>query len=254
MSAPSPSSFTFWLDARLDHLFRVQAYRQPLAKAAILSAYAEAESGGEVQVFERALRRATDPKVARLIRRHEADENRHAAMFEARREALGLPRFPIPARLRTIERLSEAAGGILDRSMDSDADIVAVYQLLFVIEERAMAEFGRARRAALATGDRETAAMLDEIAADERRHLAYCRAVGREFAGSEAAFEAGLEPLRALEAKVYSEQSTAFMDWMLDLGALRLAGPLGALLTLVLGLGRRVRGTAPSATMVLAAA
>jgi hypothetical protein len=234
------------LQPHVDRYVRAELYRQPVARAFLLSAYADAESGGESQVFARALRRAADPQVARLIQRHEEDELRHAALFDARRAALGQPAFPIPAALRTIDRLSDRAGGVLELPMDRDEDVAQAYRLLLVIEERALAEFSLAREAALAAGDVESAQLFAQISQDEERHLAYCRAVGRRFAGSDRAFEEGLPALRALEAQVHLEQSHRFIEHMVDRGLLHLSGLRGLLMRAIFSLARRQVSAQPA--------
>jgi len=232
-------------DAWLDRLVRAQVLAQFKAKAFSFAAYADAESGGESAVFDRALARAEDPELARMMRVHRDDELRHAALFEARARALALPPLPVPDALKTIERLSEAAGGVLELPMDSDEDVATVYQLLFVVEERALAEFGRAAAALERLGDSESAAMLREIAGDEARHLRYCRAVGRRYSGGDAAFEAGVEAMRAIERRVYAEQSRASVLYMLDRGWLRLPGWSESLLRAVVGAAERLGLEAP---------
>jgi rubrerythrin len=241
------------LDGTVDRIVRRQIVRQDGARAFALSAYADAESSGEGQVFERALRRAKDPKVARMIRRHEADEVRHAAMFTTRREELGLPKHTIPARLKMVECLGDTAGGIWDLEMDKDADVVQVYQLLFVVEERALAEFSRAEAAFREAGDKGTADLFAAVALDETRHLAYCRAVGSHYEASPGEFEAGLDAMRAHEAKEYGAQSRAFTQHLLDQGLLKLSGLSAWLVPLLLGVSRALRTPAPAARLLLAA-
>ena len=212
------SLFGAWADRKI----RAQIYKQPQAKAFILSAYADAEGSGEGQVFERALRRASDPDLARMIRKHQEDEQRHEQMFEARREALNLPRMPVPDHLKMVDVLSAAGGGILDQPMDNDGAVAEAYALLYLVEERAYTEFGVARAGLIAAGDLESAAMLAEIAADEDRHLRYCLAIGRKYAGSSERFRERIEALRPIESRVYAESSRATLKHLLDGGHLKL--------------------------------
>jgi rubrerythrin len=203
-----------------DRAIRTRMYQQAGAKAYVLSAYADAEGSGEGQVFDRALSRASDPELARMIRKHQDDELRHERMFEDRRKALGLPRMVVPAHLKTVDRLSAEAGGILDQPMDNDGAVAQAYALLYLVEERAYSEFGLAQAAFAETGDPQTAAMLGEIARDEERHLRYCLAVGRRYAGSAAAFRARVEALRPLEGRVYAAQSRGTVEHLLARGDL----------------------------------
>lgn len=52
------------------------------------------------KVFDRALRRTEEPRLARMIRRHQDDELRHERMLTDRRVALGLPEHRVPVRLK----------------------------------------------------------------------------------------------------------------------------------------------------------
>lgn len=210
----------------VDHAVRRAIFEQPDCKAFALSSYADAEASGEGQVFTQALKRVEDPKLQRLIEQHQADELRHAALLVARREALGLSEHAIPDALRMIDRLSDAAGGILKSEMTSDADVAAAYTLLYVVEERAMDEFRRASAALRDAGDEETAQLFDVIARDEARHLRYCDAIARRYS---ADFDGELARMRALERSVYGAQSRAWTWHILSNGLLKLPTALGAL-------------------------
>jgi len=117
------------LNDAIDRPIRRQLLSQRLSKAFVFSSYADAEGSGEGKVFERALNRATDPKLQKMIRKHQDDELRHERLLEERREALGLPRLTIPPHLKMIDKLSEAAGGLWDLPMDNDGDVALMYQL-----------------------------------------------------------------------------------------------------------------------------
>jgi len=200
----------------IDRNMRRHMFTQPTAKAYVLCAYATAEGSGEGAIFDRALERSVDPKIAKLIKKHKEDELRHERMITERRIAMGLPWMPVPAALRGIDVLSEAAGGVLDLPMDKDEDLRRVYELLYVIEERAYEEFSAAATALEASGDPKTAAVFREIRDDEANHLRYCVAVGNMFSESEEAFMEGVQRMRVLEAKVYAEQGRGTMRYLLD--------------------------------------
>ncbi len=206
----------FSVEDRLDQAVRVAMFRQPAAKAFSLSAYADAEGTGEGAVFDRALARSVDPDVERLIRKHQEDERNHERWLIERREALGLPAQPIPSHLRTIEVLSAEAGNLLDLPMTEDRHIAAVYALLYVVEERALAEFASAERALRTAGDPETADLFARIATDEANHLRYCDAVGRRYAGP--AWNGSVDAMRAIEQRVYAQQQRAFTRYVVDSG------------------------------------
>ncbi len=233
--------------AALDAAIRNKMYTQPRAKAFSLSAYADAEGSGEGAVFERALKRALDPDVARMIRRHQQDENQHARWLTERRVALGLPEETIPAHLKTIERLSEESGGTLDLPMTEDEHVAEVYALLYVVEERALEEFDHAARGLEAVGDTESAALFRTIAKDEERHLRYCTAIGNRYGGGEAAFTGRVARMRAIEARVYAAQQRAFTQYLLDTGRLVLPWWIRAVTTPMMAVANALHLSGPAA-------
>jgi hypothetical protein len=244
-------TFSSWLEARIDRATRRVVFAQPLAAGFAYSAYVDTESAGENQVFERALKRSTDPEIGRLIRRHQEDEIRHAALLDEHRIALGLAKFDIPPHLKMVDVLSAAAGGVLDAPMDSDADIVAAYALLYVVEERAVEVFGRSVDVLEETGDLASARLFRSIGADERRHLKYCRAVGRKYAGSDEAFDREVDRFRDVEARVYGQVSRGFMKHMLVNGLISFPSVLGLGLRALMSLADAVRLPAPRLVQVV---
>lgn len=87
MSAPKLS-----LRDRLDLSFLRFLLKSPEGRQHVLSQVADAESSGEARIFEQALARVEDADLQRMIRRHQADELRHAEIFLAREAATKLPR------------------------------------------------------------------------------------------------------------------------------------------------------------------
>lgn len=157
-------------------------------------------------------------RLRRLLQQHEADELRHAHLLAVRREQLGLPEHAIPAHLDLVERLSTEAGGLLRREMRCDEDVADAFTLLYVIEERALDEFGRAAAALRETGDDGTAQLFDEIAADERR--------------------------------VYGRQTRDWTWHLLSTGLLTLPMVLGAVVCASLSLANRLALPAPEPVLV----
>ena len=207
------------LAAALDGLVRRHIFAQPMAKAFALSAYAEAEDSGEGEVFSRTLHHVHEPRLRRMIERHQEDERRHARVLRERRDALGLPALPVPDSLALVQRLSDAAGGVLDKPMATDAEIADAWALLYAIEERALDEFKRSGEALAAAGDDETSALFFQIRKDEERHLRYCQAVGRTY---DPDFDARIARMRAVELRTYGAQSRAWTRYQLDSGFLSL--------------------------------
>ncbi|HMV66740.1 MAG TPA: hypothetical protein PKA64_07810 [Myxococcota bacterium] len=230
----------------LDRAVRRAILAQPPALAFALSSYADAEGSGEGEVFTRALRRVTEPRLQAMICKHQEDELRHAALFDARREALGLAAHAIPDHLKIIDLLSDAAGGVLDAAMDTDEDVARVYLLLYVVEERALDEFGRSARAFAAAGDFETAALFAAVARDEERHVQYCEAVGRRHLADPSTWAARLDAMRAVERRVYAGQTRAWTWHLLRSGLLRLPRGLDRLVRGVLDLSAWLDLPAPA--------
>lgn len=231
----------------IDRWVRHQICVQPAALAYALSSYSDAESGGENLVFERCLARASDPKVKQMIKIHQDDEIRHAAMLDARREALGLPRHRVPDDLKVVQRLSDAAGGVLDLPMTEDRHIALAYHLLYVVEARAIDEFARAVGAFTRAGDHGTAAVFASIATDEARHLKYCDAIARRYSTDEADFARERDRMRALEQKVYGAQSRGFTMYLLRQRLLVLPEPWNSALGALLWVTNAVGAPAPPA-------
>jgi hypothetical protein len=246
MQPPAPLSLPRRLEDWVDRAVRRQISRQPEASAFSLSAYAHAEGASEGAFFERALRRVTEPRLQAIIATHQADELRHERLLHECREALGLARYEVPPHLEWIDRLSDACGGILDRAIDSDLDVAQVYALLFVVEERALWEFEREAVAFRAEGDAATAAVLDAIGSDERRHLRFCATIGERMSDT-ATFEALVATMRPIECTVYARQSRAYARHLLGNGYLRLGWGFDGLLRIGITLGDWLDLPAPPA-------
>jgi hypothetical protein len=203
----------------LDHLLST-----PAGRAHVLTLMADAESNGEGQVFDRALARVEDPEVARLIRRHAADEVRHAQLFRDAAARQGVPIREAPANLRLIDRLSRALGGALDQEIQSRTDIMRMYLLLQVIEERALTQFSMFEPA-FASVDPVTATTIGQVRRDEERHLKYCHAIARRYAPDAATLAQTLATYRDVEARVFAENSRANLRYAIDHGLCQLRTP-----------------------------
>jgi rubrerythrin len=191
----------------LRHLASTQAGR-----GFILSQVADAESSGESQVFEQALAKVDDPQLAGMIRKHQADEIRHAALFLACEARNGLPPRTVPAELKLIDRLDQRLGHPLSRSIESSEGVMRAYLLLQVLEERAISQFEQFI-AAFREVDPQTAAVFEEVRADEERHLKYCHAISRRYAPDETTRLSALARMRQAEAEAYRENQAANMQF-----------------------------------------
>ncbi|MFO0724808.1 MAG: ferritin-like domain-containing protein [Myxococcota bacterium] len=189
----------------------------PAGRAHLLNQVADAEDNGEASIFDHALAWVSDPKLKKIIDHHRSDEIRHGQILRDRRDATGVKPPPVPDHLKILDRIDAKLGGFFDRPIDSDEGILTAYLVLLVIEERAVTQFGMFIEAFDAV-DRATADTFRSIAADEERHLKYCRAVIRQYAPDEAALERRLTELRQMEAEAFLETSTANVTYALEHG------------------------------------
>lgn len=198
----------------VDSWFLDRLLSTPEGRHHVLSQVADAETSGEARIFEQALARVDDPDLARMIRKHQADEIRHAEIFFERVDATGLPRTAVPEGLRMLEKLDAALGNPLGRPITTREGVMDAYLLLQVIEERAITQF-----ATFIDGfrrhDPKTAEVFELVQKDEERHLRYCHAVSRRYAPDEATRTATLSKLRRVEAEVFKANQLANVDHVL---------------------------------------
>src|SRR5688572_9750926 len=161
------------LNETLRRRYMTRLLQNPRGRAHVLTQLADAEASGEGAVFDRLLSHVDDPKLQKMIRRHAADEIRHAEMFRSCLPRTGVAAAEVPAELRLIDRLDAATGHLLDRGIRGPEDIMEAYLLLQVIEERAITQF-RFFEEIFREIDPETADVIAAIAKDEERHLKYC--------------------------------------------------------------------------------
>jgi rubrerythrin len=202
-----------WLSAR----FLRGLLATPRGRAHLLNQVADAEATDEGAIFERLLAHVEDPKLRHMIERHQADELRHAELFRGCLSRTGVEVGPVPAHLRLLDRLDERAGHIMHQPVKDDRDVLVAYLMLLVIEERALNQF-RQFIPAFAAVDPQTAAVFEEVARDEERHLRYCYAISRRYAAGEATWAANLLHFRTLEALAFGENSRANMQHVFDHG------------------------------------
>jgi rubrerythrin len=214
------------LSATIDQEVRRHIFAQSSAKAFALAAYADAEDSGEGQVFERALDYVTEPRLRRMVETHRDDERRHARILRERRDQLGLTVLQVPAHLSLIDRLSDAAGGVLDADLSNPEQLAEAWALLFVIEERALDEFKRSGDALAFAGDDESASLFYSIRRDEERHLRFCTTVGEHY--DPQGFSARVARLRTVELAIYGAQQRQWTLHQLRKGYLTLPTVLNA--------------------------
>lgn len=222
--------------------FTRQLLATPAGRALVLAQIAEAEESGEARVFDDALARVDDPKLQKMIVRHREDELRHARLFRECLERTGVDPGPVPHELRVLDRIDAALGGFFQRPLENDLEVMQAYLILQAIEERAVEQFAL-YGPAFRPHDARTAAVFEEVIADERRHLAYCRAISRRYAPDEETLTRELARIRRLEAEAYWSVEGANMAWIQANGLIQ--GTLPRLVWRGLGRLRERRPTLP---------
>src|SRR5262245_5446948 len=84
-------------------------------RAHLLGQLAEAEDSDEGAIFDALLAKVDDPELSRLIRIHQADEKRHAAMFRECVARSGPAVAPAPEETKLLAQLDVALGGFMSR-------------------------------------------------------------------------------------------------------------------------------------------
>lgn len=198
------------LNERLTLRYMTHLLETPAGRAHVLNQCADAEATDEGEMFDRILAQVDDPDLARLVRRHQADELEHAEMFRACVARTGVTPPLVPENLKLLSRIDKAVGG--PRPVETRQDVMHAYLLLQVIEERATTQFAIFERA-FRSVDPKTADTFHSIAIDEARHLKYCQAISKRYAPSEAVREKTLGHLREVEAVAFAENSRANMEY-----------------------------------------
>ena len=199
-------------------LFLTRLVASAPGRAHVLSLAVDAEEGDEGGVFDRLAQAVDEPRLAELVRRHRDDEARHAGMYRDRLDRLGLTLQPVPVQLKLIGRLAQMAGG-WDRPVDTADEIVRTYALLYAVEERGVHQFPLFA-SVWATVDPDTARTYLEVTADERRHLGYCKAIGRRYAPSPERWHAALSDARKIESRCFRQIGIANLAYAFRTGLL----------------------------------
>jgi rubrerythrin len=205
------------LEMSIGRSFLRSLVSHPAGRAHILSLMVAAEEGDEAGVFDQLIRRADDPELEKLVRRHKEDESRHAAMYRACLSRNGLELQAVPDELLIIRRVGREAGGIFAGGVDarsperiaSREDVMNTYALLLAIEQRGVQRFPLIGAEFRRMGDHETADTFDRVTADERRHVKYCQAIGRRYAADDATWERAVAKYRRVEARAFKQVGRA---------------------------------------------
>lgn len=185
----------------------------PAGRAHILSQIADAEDNGEAKIFDDALSAVDDPQIKKLIARHREDEIRHGQLFRDAMKKTGVDPGVIPDELKALWQLNNEIGGFFDRPITDHQGVVTAYVVLLALEERAMEQFSM-HRDVFAEVDPEVAAIFDEVARDEERHLKYCHAITKMYADSEEERRAMIDDMRVKEARAFQRTQHANMAFI----------------------------------------
>ena len=192
--------------------FMQKLVQTPHGRAHILNQVADAESNGELDIFDRMLAKIDDDGLQKMIRKHREDEIRHEKLFRDAADRQGVGREPLPRELQIIDRIEERMGG-----WDGEVDILTAYAMLQVIEERAITQFPLIERA-FRPVDPQTADVFAEVARDEERHLKYCHAITRIYAPDRETLEETLARFRIVEAEAFGANSEANLEYVMKRG------------------------------------
>lgn len=181
-------------------------------RAHLLNQVADAESNGENQVFEHVLAHIDDPKLRKMVEKHQADEIRHEQMFRACVERTGIQPGAVPSHLKLIDRLDAAIGHFFQHPITDATGVMEAYLLLQVVEERAVTQFALFEQV-FRDIDPVIADTFAEVARDEERHLKYCHAIARRYAPNAETHDETLARFRSLEARCFAENGQANMEY-----------------------------------------
>lgn len=215
-------------ESRIRRAFLRRLVSTPRGRAHLLSLMVAAEEGDEAGVFDQLRTKVDDPKLSRLIARHQEDERRHAELYRACLARNGLAPEPIPDQLRIIRRVARVAGGAFavgekTRSASAIAtleDVMNTYALLLAIEERGVRQFPIIGAEFRRIGDHETAATFDRVATDELRHTRYCRAIGLRHAPDAASWERAVSKYARIEQRAFRQVGLAGIAYAVKRGLL----------------------------------
>lgn len=190
----------------------------PRGRAFALTQAGIAESTDEGEIFNQLRTRVEDQELARLVKWHADDEERHAKIFLAAADRQGVPRPELPENVQVLPLLN-ARIGVFGRPLARREDVMDAYLVLQVIEERAIEQFAIIEPV-LRRFDVQTADELSEINKDEHRHLRYCHAITRRYAPSEARRIERLRAFRLAEASAFREHQANGLAYILESGYL----------------------------------
>ena len=192
----------------------------PAGRAHMLNMAAEAEDSDEGVFFEQIFSQVDDPQLQKMVRKHEEDEKRHAALFRSAVKAQGHTPGPVQPELHLMEHLDTELGGMLHRDITTRRHVMEAYAVLQVVEERALEQFSLLEPI-FRKSDPATADIIAGIAKDEDRHLKYCIAIARRYADSEQDRLETVQRYRRAEAIAYARYTQAAVTYAFKEGLVK---------------------------------
>ena len=226
-------------------LFIRRLVQSDKGRAYVLNQAADAESSDEGKIFDEILAMIDDPKIHKLVKIHQEDEERHAELFLGAAKKVGVPLQEVPENLKLLARLDVALGGFFQQFSEGKRGLMDIYLLLQVIEERATTQF-RQLEPEMRKVDPEAADILLGIAEDEVRHLKYCRAISKQYAPNPEILESTLAEFREVEGRVFGEHTRINLEHCLDSKLMDLSAAETFFWRAILRTSKRRKLSAPS--------
>jgi rubrerythrin len=169
----------------------------PQGRRHIYSFALAAEEGDEHGVFDLLAENVAAAEHKKLIRVHQADEERHAGLFRECLERMGQTAEEIPHEMRIIRRMGSAF-----TAENDSGRVVELYAMLRAIEVRGVEQFPIIAEA-LRPHDAFGADTFLQVAQDEKRHVGFCDIVGGKEAASPGAWREKVAHYAAMERRAF---------------------------------------------------
>jgi len=207
------------LSDRIGTHFFSRLVASPRGRAFLFSFMIDAEENDEGG-FDELLGQIADPVVQKMVRTHRDDERRHARVLRECLARAGFEEVIVPPQLRYVDcldRLDRLVGGGFRHGWVTEGavGVMKIYALLQVLEERGVEKFTLIARA-LRPVDPSSARVVEEIVADERRHVRYAEAITRRYAPDDATLRRALRESRRIEARACAEHTLRFTRFALQ--------------------------------------
>jgi len=200
---------------RVDARFLDRLMASPRGRAFMLGFMANAEEADEQGVFDLLERRVDDPQLQKMVRIHRDDEVRHARILRECIARNGVIPRAVPAELEIVPYLERSLGSVAARFLDAKAGVMEAYAFLLVVEERAVSQFPNIANA-LRPYDPASAAVIDGIVEDEKRHVKYARAISKRYAPDAATLERTITEMRVAEERANAEHGATFLAFAVN--------------------------------------